>query len=71
MHIIPGVPLHVNKEDKTNMKRMSVTLPPDVMEEIERLKRTPKYANCSYGQIVRDLLHKGLIEAEKQRGEKL
>ena len=42
------------------MKRKTISIPEELDEQIMNLRKTDKYYKCSYGEIVRDLLIRGL-----------
>lgn len=44
----------------TTMKRMSVVIPKNIEQGIEKMKRSDQYAHCSYAEIIRILLKRGL-----------
>lgn len=44
----------------TEMKRTTVSFPDEIVEEIERLKSTPEYGECTYSEIIRKLVLRGL-----------
>lgn len=44
----------------TKMKRMSVSLPDDIVEALERLKKQKEFKHCSDAKIIRVLLERGL-----------
>lgn len=44
----------------TNMKRTTVSLPDKIVEELDRLKKTDEFANCTYSEIIRRLMLRGL-----------
>ncbi len=50
----------------TNMRRVTVCLPETVDKGILDLRKTDDYVNCTYGEIVRRLLAKGLEEIAKK-----
>lgn len=50
----------------TNMRRVTVCLPESVDKGILSLRKTDEYVNCTYGEIVRRLLVKGLEEFEEK-----
>lgn len=44
----------------TEMKRATVSFPDEIVEEIEKLKETPEYRQCTYSEIIRRLVLRGL-----------
>lgn len=52
------------------MIRLSISIPEDVEQKIVDLRKTDKYCRCSYSEIVRQLLERGIkvIEADKKVG---
>lgn len=51
----------------TTMKRMSVLIPPEVDKAILEMKKTDEFVRCSYAELIRLILRRGL---EKNEGEK-
>ena len=49
----------------TDMKRITVSFPDNIVRELERLKKTKKYATAPYSMIIRDLVQRGLEKAAK------
>lgn len=55
----------------TDMKRTTVSFPDEIVSELERLKRTDEFQNCTYSEIIRRLVIRGLnIEAEAKNAQK-
>ena len=52
-------------ENVTDMKRITVSFPDNIVRELERLKKTKKYATAPYSMIIRDLVQRGLEKAAK------
>ena len=44
----------------TDMKRTTVSLPDEIVMQIDRLKATEEYKRCTYSEIIRRLLVRGL-----------
>ena len=44
----------------TGMRRVSVPIPDDLDKEILEMKKSDEYVRCSYAEIVRILLQRGL-----------
>lgn len=53
----------------TEMKRTTVSFPDEIVEEIERLKSTTEYGKCTYSEIIRKLVLRGL-SVEDDEGER-
>lgn len=54
----------------TDMKRTTVSFPDEIVDELERLKRTPEYEKCTYSEIIRRLVLRGLSIDEKTERER-
>lgn len=54
----------------TDMKRISVSLPDELVGAISRLKATEKYRKCTYSEIIRQLMCAGLPEIIEGAHEK-
>lgn len=52
----------------TNMRRVTICFPDDVNEKILDLRKTDEYVRCTFGEIVRRLVIKG-IEVEEAKAE--
>lgn len=51
-------------------KRMSLTLPADLENEVVELRRSEKFCRCSYSEILRFLIKAGIKSYEEgQRSE--
>lgn len=52
----------------TEMKRISISLPEEIDQQVIELKKTDTYCRCSYAEIVRVLLELGIraTKAEEQ-----
>ena len=48
----------------TTMKRMSVLIPPEVDEKILEMKKTDAFVRCSYAELIRLILRRGLEKGE-------
>ena len=44
----------------TEMKRITISVPDDLDKAIANLRQTPKFAKCSYTEVIRQLLALGL-----------
>lgn len=44
----------------TDMKRITVSFPDEIDGAILRLRETDQFANCSYSEIIRQLVDRGL-----------
>lgn len=53
----------------TDMKRTTVSFPDEIVIAMDRLKQTEEYSNCTYSEIIRRLVVRGL-EQESQNSEK-
>lgn len=51
----------------TEMRRVTISLPPDLEKRILNVKKTNKYVRASFSEVVRQLVLKGL---EKDSGPK-
>lgn len=49
----------------TDMTRKTVSLPDDLAEEIDRLKKSEEFEHKSYSEVIRQLLVRGLASEEK------
>ena len=49
----------------TNMKRLTVSLPDDLVEALERLRTTAEFSGKPYSEIIRTLIQRGL---ERKKG---
>lgn len=50
----------------TNMRRVTICFPDEVNEKILNLRKTDEYVRCTFGEIVRRLVIKG-IESEEAK----
>ena len=55
----------------TDMRRVTVSLPDDLDRRILEMKKSNQFVRCSYSEIVRRFLDKGLeaFEAETRKNE--
>lgn len=44
----------------TDMKRLSVSIPEDISNALYDLRKTDEYVKCSYAELIRVILRKGL-----------
>lgn len=49
----------------TDMKRISVSMPDDMVEALERLRKTPEFENKPYSDVIRTLIQVGLERWKK------
>lgn len=49
----------------TDMKRTSVSLTDELVEALARLKQSDEFKGCSYSEIIRRLLSRGLEKDQK------
>lgn len=49
----------------TDMKRITVSLPDDLVAALDHLKQAPRYAGKPYSVIIRDLVRAGLLHIAK------
>lgn len=54
----------------TKMKRLSVSLPDEIVEAMEKLKTREEFRRCSDAEIIRRLLERGLAAKEGRRCQK-
>ena len=50
----------------TTMKRMSVLIPPEVDEKILEMKKTDEFVRCSYAELIRLILRRGLEKSDEK-----
>ena len=50
----------------TEMRRVTISLPDEIDEEVLELKKQDRFVRCSYSEIIRMLLQAGL-EAEDKK----
>lgn len=53
----------------TNMKRQSVSLPPELENAIFELRKTDRFCKCSISEIMRELLKIGIEEQRAAAAE--
>lgn len=51
----------------TDMKRTTVSFPDEIVDAMEKLRETPEFENCTYSEVIRRLVLRGL-DAEKSEG---
>lgn len=44
----------------TEMKRISISLPEEIDNQVIQMKKTDEYCRCSYAEIVRLLIEEGI-----------
>lgn len=49
----------------TDMKRISVSMPDDMVDALEKLRKTPEFANRPYSDVIRTLIQIGLERWKK------
>ena len=49
----------------TDMKRISVSMPDDMVEALEKLRKTPEFENKPYSEVIRTLIQVGLDRWKK------
>ena len=49
----------------TDMKRLSVSLPDDIDNALLELRKSDEYVRCSYAELIRIVLKRGLGIEEK------
>ena len=49
----------------TDMKRISVSMPDDMVEALDRLRKTPEFENKPYSDVIRTLIQVGLERWKK------
>ena len=52
----------------TDMRRVTISLPDELDKAILELRKDSRFVRCSYAEIVRTLLERGL-EIKAQKGE--
>lgn len=50
----------------TEMKRISISLPDEIDSQVIQLKRTEEFCRCSYAEIVRMLLERGIRASQTE-----
>lgn len=51
----------------TDMRRITIALPDSIDKRILELKKDDKFVRCSYSEIVRQLLERGLSSQSSNR----
>lgn len=55
----------------TEMKRTTVSFPDAIVNELKRLKNMPEYKSCTYSEIIRRLVLRGLsLEENTEKDER-
>lgn len=49
----------------TEMKRLTVSLPNEIKDAIFELRKTEAFGRCSYSEIVRQLVQRGLEQTQE------
>lgn len=49
----------------TDMKRISVSMPDEMVEALDRLRKTPEFENKPYSEVIRTLIQVGLERWKK------
>lgn len=52
----------------TNMKRTSVSFPPELADRIFSLRKDDRFVRCSYSELIRKLAEFGLEAVERGKG---
>ena len=52
----------------TDMKRTTVSFPDDIVFKLNKLKETKEFHNCSYSEIIRNLVLRGLDKLAETEG---
>lgn len=50
----------------TNMKRTTISLPPELVERIFALRKDDRFIRCSYSDLIRKLTEKGLSSLDAE-----
>lgn len=48
----------------TDMKRLTISLPDELVEKLEELKQTEEFKNAPYSKLIRTMIQRGLDKAE-------
>lgn len=51
----------------TNMKRTSVSLPPELADRILSMRKDDRFIRCSYSELIRKLAEYGLETLERNK----
>ena len=51
----------------TNMRRTSVSLPPELADRIISLRKDDRFIKCSYSELIRQLAEFGLETLEREK----
>lgn len=51
----------------TDMKRMSVSMPDDIIQLLLELRKTEEYCKCSYSEIIRRLVVAGYGQTQRDK----
>ena len=57
-------------DDMTGMRRVTVPIPNDMDKAILEMKKKDEYVRCSYAELVRLILNRGLRGLEKDEAGK-
>ena len=50
----------------TNMRRVTICIPDEINKQILDLRKTDEYVSCTFGEIVRRLVAKGIEATEEE-----
>lgn len=50
----------------TDMRRITIALPDEIDKKILELRKDDRFVRCSYAEIVRQLLERGLTDETKE-----
>lgn len=50
------------------MKRMSISVPPEIAQKIIDLRKTDEFCECSYSEIFRQMVRIGLESQTNEKG---
>lgn len=53
----------------TDMKRISISISSSLDEKILALRKTDRFVRCSYSEITRQLLERGLEQTSSERAQ--
>ena len=48
-------------------RRFSITIPPNMAQALDDLRKTDEYCRCSYAEIIRHLMRLGLEQVKAER----
>lgn len=53
----------------TDMKRTTISFPPELTERIFALRKDDRFTRCSYSELIRQLTEKGLSMLDAERAQ--